>query len=444
MNKPGKWLEKTVIIVGWLLCWQILSWWVDNSILLVGPWETLTVLLDKLVKISFWKTIVGSLVRIVAGFLAGWVAGLLLAALSAADRRAEAALKPIMTLMKTVPVASFVVLFLIWFRSDMLSIAISLCVVLPSVYLNTLEGIKSTDKKLLEMARVHGVHPLDRFFYIYRSALKPFWDSSMKLTVGMSWKSGVAAEVIGTPGFSIGEQLYLSKIHLDTAGVLAWTAVIIVVSIACEKGFMKLWHGFLEWQPKCRNRRNKADLQNGFEYGMETEQDTILILQDISKAYGENQVLNRFNAAYKKGQVYYFRTLSGSGKTTLFRLIAGLERCDSGTVRKNGSLAFAFQEDRLCEEYSALKNVELVAGDEKTAYRYLIPLLDEMDIQKNCSQLSGGMKRRVAVARAFAAQSDIVLLDEPFAGLDEENRRRMQEYIEECGERKVVLIATHV
>ena len=259
-------LRKVIIVAIWLILWQIISLCVDNSILLVGPVETLLVLLGKVAEISFWKTVAMSVLRIVAGFLAGWAIGLLLAALSGRFGWAEDFFKPVISLMKTAPVASFVVLFLIWFRTDILAVVISFSVVLPNVYLNTLEGIKSTDAKLLEMAKVYDVHSIDRFFYIYRPALKPFWNSCMKLSIGMSWKSGVAAEVIGTPDFSIGEQLYMSKIYLDTAGVLAWSVVIICISLVCEKVFLRLWEQFMLWQPKCkgmldRSRQNSVETE---------------------------------------------------------------------------------------------------------------------------------------------------------------------------------------
>lgn len=453
---------RILIIVGWLVVWQLLSMWVDNSILLVGPVETFRVLLGNAAEISFWKTIAGSLVRISAGFLAGWVLGLALAAVSAAWKMAEEIIRPVMTLMKTVPVASFVVLFLIWFRSDMLAVVISLCVVLPNVYLNTLEGIKSTDRKLLEMAKVYGMHPLDRFFYIYRPALKPFWDSCMKLSIGMSWKSGVAAEVIGTPDYSIGESLYVSKIYLDTAGVLAWTAVIILISSLCEKIFLGLWHRFSEWQPGCRGVHRGSgvlegpgcgnvhgtgsvkEVQSGGQNGAKGDRQEVLVLEQVSKAYGQQVLFGDLTAAYEKGQIYYFTSPSGSGKTTLFRMICGLDKPDGGQILKRGEIAVTFQEDRLCESCSGLKNVELITGDPDRARAFLLPLLAEEDLHKPCSQLSGGMKRRVAVARAFAAEREIVLLDEPFAALDEENRQRMLEYIRKFGADKAVLVATHV
>ncbi len=445
--KGNKWLRKAAIIIAWLIAWQIISVCVDNSILLVGPVTTFVVLLEKIAEITFWKTIFMSMFRIIAGFLAGWLLGLLLAAASGWSRMTsfngqvqwvEEALKPVMSLIKTVPVASFVVLFLIWFRTDMLAVVISMFVVLPNVYLSTLEGIKSTDVKLIEMASVYELHPIDKFFSIYRSALKPFWDSCMKLSIGMCWKSGVAAEVIATPELSIGEQLYMSKIYLDTAGVLAWTVVIILISTLCEKIFLKLWGSFLEWQPKCRGVHEAGSVT-------ETQkEDSVLCIRDLSKSYGENQLFAKFSAEYKSGQIYYFKTPSGSGKTTLFRMIAGLEKPDEGQIIINDKIAYCFQENRLCESYSALKNLELICGDATEAYRYLTPLLDAEDLYKPCCRLSGGMKRRVEVARAFAAKREIVLLDEPFAGLDEKNRGKMQRYIEENGKNKIVLIATHV
>lgn len=433
-----KYGKKIAAAAVWLLIWQLVTLLVDNRILLAGPWETLLALAERVRQGSFWLTVVCSLLRIGSGFLAGLALGLLLAATAGCFPLMEELLRPFMSLLKAIPVASFVVLFLIWWRSNVLAVAVSFCIVLPNIYVNTLEGIRNVDGGLLEMARVLEIPAWNRFFYIYRPALKPYLDSAVRISVGMSWKSGVAAEVIGTPAFSVGEQLYLSKIYLDTAGVLAWTAVTVLASVLCEKAVLALWERFQRWEPRCRAAGGSPRRRNG---GI-----VVLRLQQVSKSYGGVPVLQGVNASYEAGQSYYFRTPSGSGKTTLFRLIAGLEEPDKGGfIQRMGSrISMVFQEDRLCETYSALVNVDMVTGDRASSREHLLCLLEEADLDRPCRELSGGMKRRVAIARAMAAGGDVILLDEPYTGLDHESRSRAEQYIRNRGADSALLIATHI
>ena len=222
--------RKCGILLFWVFLWYGLCLGVDNRILLASPLETARALAVLLGEGSFYATVGVSLLRIGAGFLLGLAAGLCLAACSRRFPLAEELLSPAVGLAKAVPVASFVVLMLVWWGSSFLAVGICFLVVAPHIYISTLEGLKSTDKKLLEMAEVFRLARRDRFFYIYRPGLKPFWRGSMKVTLGMCWKSGVAAEVMGIPDHSIGEQLYLSKVYLDTGGIFAWTVVIILLS----------------------------------------------------------------------------------------------------------------------------------------------------------------------------------------------------------------------
>ena len=429
-----KQLRKAIIIFCWLLTWAVLSRIIQNKIVLAGPIETLQAL-GKLVTTGFfWDACIGTILRIATGYLAGMLLGILLASVSAGRSWMEEILAPVITLMKAVPVASVVVIFLIWWGSGNLGIAISFFMALPNFYLNTLEGIRSTDQKLLEMAKVFAMPARNQIFYIYRPALRPFWDSAIKLSVGMSWKAGVAAEVIGLPAKAIGEQLYMSKIYLETDKVFAWTLVIILLSQLFEKLCLKLWATFTAWEPGCKSV--------AYEPG---KQVTSVHLQNISVSYSDKQVLQNFSATYEPDKRYVLDSPSGSGKTTLLRAIAGLTRPDTGTVETgNQKVGMLFQEDRLCKEYSALKNVELVAVSRNAAKEHLLQLLDEADIYKPCKELSGGMKRRVALARAFASGADILLLDEPYNGLDEENRMRVARYIEEKGQNKVLIMASHI
>lgn len=436
-----KWIRKPVIIAFWLLLWQLISIGVGNPILLAGPVETLMTLCGLMVQGEFWMACMGSMLRIALGFAAGLLLGTLLAVSSAKHPRLEEILAPVITLIKAVPVASFVVIFLIWWGSAKLAAVISFCMVFPNLYINTLEGIKSADKKLLEMAQVFRISGKNRFFYIYRPAIKPFLDSAVKLATGMSWKSGVAAEVIGLPTNAIGEQLYMSKIYLDTAGVLAWTLVILLLSTGFEKLIMGLWRCFCEWEPSCRERNSLHKCSDKGMYG----EGQPVTLRQVTKRYGEQTVLHNLTAEYLPNHCYYLNSPSGSGKTTLLRILAGLEKPDEGVLETGGrDVAFLFQEDRLCEQYSAIKNVELVTGDKELAKQHLLELLEEADLQKPCRELSGGMKRRVSIARTLAVSADMILLDEPYNGLDEANRIRVREYINKYSEGRLVLIASHI
>lgn len=439
-KKYGKYGKKILIVVCWIFMWQLAAALVGNRILLVGPLQTLQALGERALRGDFWLSVGHSLLRIGAGFASGLAIGLLLAAGSSRYKLLEEVLAPVMALLKAIPVASFVVLFLIWWRSAVLATAVSFCIVLPNIYVNTLEGIRHVDPRLLEMAQVLEIPAWNRFFYIYRPALKPYLDSAIHISAGMSWKSGVAAEVIGIPALSVGEQLYLSKIYLDTAGVLAWPAVTVLASVACEQAVLALWRMFQRLEPGCR----AAGPLSGTS--PKTEPRTVLELAHVSKCYQGRTVLEDVSGCFERGQTYFFRTPSGSGKTTLFRLIAGLEEPEEpACVRRLGSkITMVFQEDRLCEEYNALVNVDMVTGNREKSREHLRLLLEEEDLGRPCRELSGGMKRRVAIARAVAAGGDVILLDEPYGGLDGESRRRVERYLHAFGACSAVLLATHV
>lgn len=427
--------HKGCILFGWLVLWQLAAKIVSNHILLVGPVETLTAAIGLVHKLSFWKIILYSMTRILSGFFLGLAMGVLLAVCSAKYAIIEQICSPVITLIKAIPVASFVVLFLIWWHADKLSVIISFMVVFPNIYLQTIEGIRNVDKKLLEMAKVFHMPLKNRIFYLYRPACKTFLDSAMKISIGMSWKSGVAAEVIGTPDYSIGESLYMAKIYLETADVLAWTAIIIFLCAICEKIIIYAWEAFCNWKPHCKINAMSCN-----------EDDRELVsIHNLTKNFELHEVIQDYSAIFLRGEIYKFQSPSGSGKTTLFRLITGLEKSDGGEIlTKSDIFGYQFQEDRLCEEYNALINVGLVSSKPDMIREMLLELLPEEAIELPCKELSGGMKRRVALVRAFSTDSPIIVLDEPFTGLDEKNIEKVKQFIKKYGENKCILLATHI
>lgn len=455
-------LGKGLIWLFWIAVWFLLAFAVGNKIILAGPVETVKAFVTMLGKESFYMTVAGSLLRIGAGFLLGFSAAVLLAAVSSRFMWVEELFNPFMNLIKTIPVASFVVLLLIWWGASFLAVAICFLVVLPNIYISTLEGLKNADVRLLEMAQVFRLSRWNCFFYIYRPALKPFLFSSLKISLGMCWKSGVAAEVIGTPDYSIGERLYLSKVYLDTADLFAWTAVIILLSMLFEMLVLRLAESFFAWEPVCKggdlfhptkylDKKKSIDKKKNIpqEAGNIHENSVndnlpCVQLKNVVKSFDGQPVIDSFSTDYLAGQVYYLTSPSGSGKTTLLRILAGLTKADEGEILVPKTCSMVFQEDRLCEDYSAVKNVELAMGDSKRAAQALKKLLDEEAIHKPCKALSGGMKRRVALVRAMETESEFVLLDEPFTGMDADTKHRAEAYIRESQRGRTLIIATHI
>lgn len=227
--------KKILIVAGWLLAWQAASFLIHNSILFAGPVETAKALISLLPEPEFWRSLGFSMIRICGGFLIGAALGIVLAFIAYFHPIFRDILSPFVRTLRTIPVASFVILLLIWAGSRNLSLFISLLVVFPILYLNVLEGLNSIDVKMKELVKVYRIPVISQLRYIMVPHIFPFLISAAQLAVGMSWKSGVAAEVIGQPRFSIGNHLYQSKIYLDTAGLFAWTFVIIVLSFVLEK-----------------------------------------------------------------------------------------------------------------------------------------------------------------------------------------------------------------
>ena len=140
-----------------------------------------------------------------------------------------------MKVIKATPIASFVILALIWVSSKNLAVLIAFLIVLPVTYTNVLKGLSETDSQLLEMARVFRMPYGRKLRYIYGPAVRPYLLSAVSLGLGMCWKAGIAAEVIGLPARSIGRELYDAKLYLMTPELFAWTIVIIVLSAGFEK-----------------------------------------------------------------------------------------------------------------------------------------------------------------------------------------------------------------
>ena len=235
-----------------LLVWQLAAGWVDNRLLLVGPIQVLARLLELVKTREFWMACGFTFTRITLGFLLGFCLAMVLAVLSSRFSLLEILIQPYLTAVKTVPVASFIVIALLWLSGRRLSVFISFLMVLPVLYSNFLAGIRSADGKLLEMARVFRMSYGNRVRAIYLPALEPHCLSGCRSALGLCWKAGVAAEVIGVCSGSVGGMLYDAKIYLEISDLFAWTLVIVLLSVGFEWIFLRLLKWLMRKGEGCR------------------------------------------------------------------------------------------------------------------------------------------------------------------------------------------------
>lgn len=223
-----------------VLVWQAASMAVGSALLLPSPAAVLVRLAALLPDGAFWWAVWFSFCRIAGGFGAALVLGTALAFAAGRWPVVDVLLRPYVLAVKSVPVASFIILALIWLSSRTLPLFIAALMVFPPVYLNVLEGIRRTDASLLEMARVFRV-PFSRTLRgVYLPQVLPYFRSAVSAALGLCWKAGTAAEVIALSSGSIGEKLYNAKIYFQTADLFAWTAAIVLISAAFEKLFLLL------------------------------------------------------------------------------------------------------------------------------------------------------------------------------------------------------------
>ena len=227
-------------VVFWLAVWQCAAMAVGQEVFLVSPLQALHTLLGLLPRKEFWQRVCFSSGRILLGFALGTVVSAVLAAAAESCPAAETLLAPVMQLVKATPVASFIILALVWVRGPSLSVLISFLMVLPVMYSAVRTGIESADPQLLEMAQVFRLPLGRRLRAVWLPAVLPAFRQGCSVALGICWKSGVAAEVIGLPDGSIGDALYRAKITLSTGELFAWTFVIILLSVGFEKLFLAL------------------------------------------------------------------------------------------------------------------------------------------------------------------------------------------------------------
>lgn len=454
--------ERIAAIIVAILLWQLLAMKLDQKLLLATPVDVAKTLGVLVKSQEFYSAIAYSMGRILLGLLIGAAVGTACALLAGRWHFMEVLFWPYFSAMKATPVASVVILCLVWLSSRRLSVFIVFLVVTPVIYTNILAGIKNLDLKMKDMARVFGINGLRRLLYVYLPELKTYIIAAFTLATGMAFKAGIAAEVIGTPGGSVGKMLYNAKVYLETPELFAWTLVIIVLSVVVEQVIL----GLVKWmfaglqrhvvggkickENSCNGHRNEIKGDGVDAIGAAID------LSNVCFSYNkgvDEELINDLSLHIPAGDRVCIMAPSGTGKTTLLNLLTGGLKPDSGIVSfevdtgDGVSISMVFQEDRLCSEYTAAYNIALglKRGCRKTdlIQSHLEQLGMDESIFADVKELSGGMKRRVAIVRAVMSPSRVLILDEPFASLDEELKDRTAEYIIENLNGRTLVVVSH-
>ncbi|MBQ8141043.1 MAG: ABC transporter permease subunit [Clostridia bacterium] len=235
-SKSFKVISALISVLFWILVWALLSYKINLELLLPDPISTVSALVRMARTADFWITAGASLLRILKGILIAVLLGTLMSVFTAKLDAAEALLSPVMTVIKATPIASFIILAMLWFkdRGD-LPVFITVLIVLPIVWANVSAGIRSVDKALLDVAKIYKFSFAKRIFRIYVPSVVPYFLAACRASLGMAWKAGIAAEVLCTPKNAIGTQIYYSKTYLETTELFAWTLTVILLSVIIEK-----------------------------------------------------------------------------------------------------------------------------------------------------------------------------------------------------------------
>ncbi len=238
-------IKKAALSLGvalfWLALWQAAAMIVGNPLILPTPFETVLRLFELAGESEFWIFTGLSLLRILIGILIAIPAAWLLAAVCSGSKIVNELFSPAVTLMKSTPVVSFILIAIFLVDRHTIPSAITFMMVFPVLFENVREGISQTSNELLEMADVFGVAWIMKLKRIYIPAIKPFFFSALTTSVGLAVKAGVAAEVVAYIPDSIGKMLSDAKSYMEPADLLAWTVVIVLISLLTEKAVHMLF-----------------------------------------------------------------------------------------------------------------------------------------------------------------------------------------------------------
>lgn len=232
-----KLLNKFIVFAFWIGVWQLVYLMLNNELYVPAPISVLKTLSVLIFKLEFWQSVYASIARTLIGIMISIVLGIAFGVICSVNKFMYDLINPLVIVIKTTPIMSFIIIALVWFSSNNVNVFICFLMCFPLIWTNVIEGIKNVDESILSMAKLYKVKKHIVFNKIYVPCVLPYFSAACISSIGLGWKASIAAEVLSNPKHSIGGQLYNAKLYIDSSELFAWTFVVIVISIVFESIF---------------------------------------------------------------------------------------------------------------------------------------------------------------------------------------------------------------
>lgn len=423
------------------VAWQLLSWQMAQPQLIPSFPDLIRALLRLVYTPGFLVSIGTTCLRACVGLLLSLAAASITAFLLNRSEAIRFLFMPWLSLLRSVPVISFILLALIFLNPEMIPLLIAFLTMYPLLTENLLKGLMNRRDSWKMLARQFHLNAWNRLFQINYPQLRPYLFSGLASAVGFGWRAIIMGEVLSQCVDGIGKRMKEAQVFIDVPELIAWTLVAIVLSWLTDKLISRL----SDWQPSVRYRHSAVELQ------AVSLKPNDICLTDVSYSYG----VHHMNIILKTGKIYALSAPSGQGKTTLLQLLNGTLRPTGGEITGlPQQTANLFQEPTLLPQLTAKENIMLGGAayyDRAILEQQSLRLLAAFQLEKQAEMypaaLSYGQQQRVALARALMFPAGLLLLDEPFNGLDVELRQLVARFLVEWQQEKqatVVFSSHHV
>lgn len=400
-----------------LLAWQGIAAYMNQPELIPSVPDLIQSLLRLFGSDTFYRSISATVLRGISGILLSLATALIAAFLFARYELLYELFRPVLTIMRSVPVISFILLALIFLDPEGIPLMIAFLTMFPLLAENLTKGILNLQPGLSLMADRFGITRKNKLIHIYYPQLKPFLFSGLASAAGFGWRAIIMGEVLSQCTYGIGGEMKRAQLFISVPELIAWTIIAILISFLFDKGINLL--ATVKWKI--------------WFYKTNTDKGRIapkvfpIQMTDVTFRYADTNVLSHFSYTFEPGIIYGIKAPSGTGKTTLLNLLDGSLQPVKGEITSDKRQLFSivFQEPELLPHLTALQNICLPLASlfdrirsEQIAMNALEMVEMETFADRYPHELSYGQQQRISLARALAWPSSVMLLDEPFKGLD--------------------------